>query len=46
MNGDVRRTETGGLWESQRLLPVTPEREREREGGEEERMGRVDEVKG
>ena len=33
MNRAVRSTETGGLWESQRLLPVTPERGRVREGG-------------
>lgn len=44
VNGAVR-TETGGLWESQRLLPVTTVRGRDggRRGGE---SGRVDEVKG
>lgn len=38
MNGTVR-TETGGLWESQRLLPVTPVRGREGEREEGERVG-------
>ncbi len=36
MNGAVRRTETGGVWERRRLLPVTSERRRE--GGRRERV--------
>lgn len=42
MNGAVRSTETGGLWESQRLLPVALERgseEEEHRGKDGERVG-------
>lgn len=42
MNGAVRSTETGGLWESQRLLPVALERgseEEEHRGKDGDRVG-------